>query len=93
MFVILIVRSLQEEAVVAEWFDAYKDPEVRKLAMGRLLNSISLRMHSKADKGDRDPLKIAIHTCHDTSLAGLCQTLDVFDGRCVLNATSTLLSI
>ncbi|KAF8317194.1 phosphoglycerate mutase-like protein [Clavulina sp. PMI_390] len=70
-----------EEAIVAEWFDGYKHPEVRKLAMGRLLSDISTRMQKKAEKGDKDPLKIAIHACHDTSLAGMQQTLDVFDGR------------
>jgi len=75
-----VMRPL-EEAVVAEWFEAFKDPEVRKLAMGRLLSSISARMQSKADRGDQDPLKIAIHACHDSSLAGMCQTLDIFDGR------------
>jgi len=69
---------------VAQQFGGYKDPEVRKLAMGRFLSSLSARMQSKADRGDRDPLKIAIYACHDTSLAGLCQTLDVFDGRHVL---------
>ena len=69
---------------MAQQFGGYKDPEVRKLAMGRFLSSLSARMQSKADRGDRDPLKIAIYACHDTSLAGLCQTLDVFDGRHVL---------
>ena len=59
---------------------------MRKLATGRLLSSLSARMQSKADRGDRDPLKIAIHACHDTSLAGLCQTLDVFDGRYVFKS-------
>lgn len=49
--------------------------------MGRLLGELSKRMQQKAERGDQDPLKIAVHACHDTSLAGLCQTLDVFDGR------------
>lgn len=68
---------------MAEWFDGYKTPEVRKLAMGRLLGELSRKMQHKASYGEKDPLKIAVHACHDTSLAGLCQTLDVFDGRYV----------
>ncbi|KAF9517796.1 hypothetical protein BS47DRAFT_1371232 [Hydnum rufescens UP504] len=75
-----IMRPI-EEAVVAEWFDGYKNDEVRRLAVGRLLEELSSRMASKASKGNADPLKIAINACHDTSLAGLSQTLDVFDGR------------
>jgi len=38
-------------------------------------------MKNKAAKGDADPLKLAIHGCHDASLAGMAQTLDVFDGQ------------
>src|SRR5258708_19323183 len=38
-------------------------------------------MKNKAAKGDADPLKLVIHGCHDTSLAGMAQTFDVFDGQ------------
>lgn len=58
-----------------------KDERVRRLAQGRLLDELATRMGDKASKGTDDPLKIAINACHDTSLAGMCQTLDVFDGR------------
>lgn len=57
--------------------------------MGRLLGELSSRMQRKAQYGLEDPLKIAVHACHDTSLAGLCQTLDVFDGRLVQYSSST----
>ncbi|KAF8327226.1 phosphoglycerate mutase-like protein [Cantharellus anzutake] len=70
-----------EKAVVAEWFDGYKDEEVRRLAQGRLLSELVVRLRNKAFNGDHDPLKLTLHGCHDTSLAGMAQTLDVFDGR------------
>lgn len=58
-----------------------KDEEIRRLAQGRLLSELAARMNHKATEGGADPLKLAIHGCHDTSLAGMAQTLDVFDGR------------
>jgi hypothetical protein len=47
--------------------------------MGRLLEDLTRKMQRKADLGDRDPLKILVHSTHDTALAALCATLDVFD--------------
>jgi acid phosphatase len=47
--------------------------------MGRLLDDLARKMQRKVDLGDRDPLKILVHTTHDTGLAALCSTLDVFD--------------
>lgn len=41
-------------------------------------------MMSKVNQGDKDPLKILVHSTHDAALAGLTATLDVFDERCVL---------
>lgn len=76
-----------EDAVVAEWFSGYHDPdpekrsEFRRLAMGRLVNDLSRRMSSRAEKGEQDPLKFAVYATHDTALAGLLNTLDCFDGR------------
>jgi len=61
--------------------DVNKDEEIRRLAQGRLLSELAARMNHKATEGGADPLKLAIHGCHDTSLAGMAQTLDVFDGR------------
>ncbi|KZT41598.1 phosphoglycerate mutase-like protein [Sistotremastrum suecicum HHB10207 ss-3] len=70
-----------ERAVVTEWFAGYKTEEFRRLAMGRLLDDLSRKMTHKADYGEKDPLKILIHSTHDTALAGLASTLDVFDER------------
>ncbi|CDW99522.1 hypothetical protein [Sporisorium scitamineum] len=76
-----------EDAIVAEWFSGYNaaDPdkraEFRRLAMGRFVNDLANRMSSRAEKGQQDPLKFAVYATHDTALAGLLNTLDVFDGR------------
>jgi acid phosphatase len=62
---------------------ADKTEEVRRLGMGRLLDDMSRKMQSKAEHGSADPLKILVHSTHDTALAGLASTLDVFDDKCV----------
>ncbi|KAF5383312.1 hypothetical protein D9615_005006 [Tricholomella constricta] len=67
-----------ERAVVSEWF-ADKTEEVRRLGMGPLLDDMTRKMQHKVDKGAHDPLKILVHSTHDTALAALCSTLDVFD--------------
>ncbi|CAL1708943.1 unnamed protein product [Somion occarium] len=74
------VVDVIEKAVVQEWF-ADKTEEVRRLGMGRLLSDLSAKMASKVEKGDQDPMKILIHSTHDTALAGLCSTLDVYDEK------------
>ncbi|KAJ3918747.1 histidine phosphatase superfamily [Lentinula edodes] len=74
------VIDIIEKAVVAEWF-ADKTEEVRRLGMGRLLDDLSTKMQHKAAHGDKDPLKILVHSTHDTALAGLASTLDVFDDK------------
>lgn len=51
--------------------------------MGRLLDDLATKMQQKATQGVRDPLKIAVHSTHDTALAGLASTLDVFDDKYV----------
>ncbi|THH31001.1 hypothetical protein EUX98_g3181 [Antrodiella citrinella] len=75
------VIDVIERAVVQEWFGGYKTEEVRRLGMGRLLSDLSKKMSTKAEKGADDPMKILVHSTHDTALAGLCSTLDVFDER------------
>ncbi|KAF8801095.1 phosphoglycerate mutase-like protein [Phlegmacium glaucopus] len=80
------VIDLIEKAVVNEWFAGKslctdKTEEVRRLGMGRLLEDLSRKMHHKAIYGSQDPLKILVHSTHDTALAGLCSTFDVFDDR------------
>jgi acid phosphatase len=49
--------------------------------MGRLLGDISQKMQTKIDRDIADPLKILVHSTHDTSLAAICATLDVFDEK------------
>ncbi|PCH44871.1 phosphoglycerate mutase-like protein [Wolfiporia cocos MD-104 SS10] len=74
------VMDLIEKAVVHEWF-ADKTEEVRRLGMGPLLSDLARKMQAKIEGSMQDPLKILIHSTHDTSLAALCSTLDVFDNR------------
>ncbi|KAG6915556.1 hypothetical protein DXG01_010961 [Tephrocybe rancida] len=64
--------------------DLDKTEEVRRLGMGRLLDDLTHKMQHKADNGARDPLKVLVHGTHDTALAALCTTLDVFDERQVV---------
>jgi len=49
--------------------------------MGPLLADLSQKMQHKVDRGAEDPLKILVHSTHDTALAALCSTLDVFDEK------------
>ncbi|THH11457.1 hypothetical protein EW146_g8034 [Bondarzewia mesenterica] len=72
-----------EKAVVNEWFAGYKMEEVRRLGMGRLLSDMTQKFELKAREGtgtQRTP-KILVHSTHDSALAGLANTLDVFDDR------------
>ncbi|TFK71894.1 phosphoglycerate mutase-like protein [Pluteus cervinus] len=69
-----------ERAVITEWFQD-KTEEGRRLGMGRLLEDLSRKMQSKVERGSTDPLKMLVHSTHDTALAALCQTLDVFDNK------------
>ncbi|TCD67802.1 hypothetical protein EIP91_011930 [Steccherinum ochraceum] len=78
---VLDVIVCSERAVVQEWFAGYKTEEVRRLGMGRLLSDLTRKMSSKAEKEEADKMKILVHSTHDTALAGLCSTLDVFDDR------------
>ncbi|KAI0340408.1 phosphoglycerate mutase-like protein [Trametopsis cervina] len=75
------VMDVIEKAVVHEWFGGYDSEEVRRLGMGRLLNDISAKMQSKASRGADDQMRLLVHSTHDTTLAGICATLDVFDER------------
>ncbi|KAH7910360.1 histidine phosphatase superfamily [Hygrophoropsis aurantiaca] len=69
-----------ETAVSSEWF-AVKDEESRRLGMGRLLADVSQKMQHKVKKGPQDPMKILVHATHDSTLAALCSTFDVFDEK------------
>ena len=81
------VMNRVERAVVDEWFIGYRAEDdklrqqYRRLAMGRLLNDLSKQLNEKAAHPSKAPLKLAVYSAHDTSLAGLLSTLDVFDNR------------
>ncbi|PFH47755.1 hypothetical protein AMATHDRAFT_66976 [Amanita thiersii Skay4041] len=75
-----VIVDTIERGIVAEWFaGTYKTEEVRRLGMGPLLSDVARKMQQKADKRDQDPLKLLIHATHDTAIAAICATLDVFD--------------
>lgn len=59
--------------------------EVRRLGMGRLLADVSTKMQKKANEGAGDQMRLLVHSTHDTTLAGICATLDVFDEKCGLS--------
>ena len=56
--------------------------------MGRLLGDIASKMHQKTKENlpsnsiSEETPKILMHSTHDTALAALTSTLDVFDDRC-----------
>lgn len=58
-----------------------KTEEVRRLGIGRMLDQLMFKMTRKVEMGERDPLKLLVHSTHDTMLAAVCNTLDVFDDR------------
>ena len=58
-----------------------RNEEVRRLGMGPLLSDLTRKLQAKAEKGDADPTKILVHSTHDTCLAGLSNTLDIFDEK------------
>ena len=55
--------------------------EVKRLGMGPLLSEISTKMQQKVAKRDDDPLRILVYGIHDTTLAGICASLDVYDQK------------
>ncbi|KAG8970739.1 hypothetical protein FRC03_004121 [Tulasnella sp. 419] len=75
------VQDVIESACCKEYFSAYQDHEFRTLGMGPLLDDLQAKMQKKVTTGNGDKLKIAVMSCHDTGLAGLLSTLDVFDQR------------
>ncbi|KAF5336555.1 hypothetical protein D9611_006525 [Ephemerocybe angulata] len=69
-----------ERAVVTEWFSD-KTEEVRRLGMGRLFDDMLSKMQRKVEQSEKDPLRILVHSTHDTAIAAIHQTLDVFDDK------------
>jgi acid phosphatase len=49
--------------------------------MGPLLDDLQRKMQKKVDDGDKEQLKLFVYSTHDTALAGLLSSLDVFDHR------------
>ncbi|KIJ14520.1 hypothetical protein PAXINDRAFT_12617 [Paxillus involutus ATCC 200175] len=74
------VIDLIETAVSDEWF-TIKSEEGRRLGMGRLLAEVSTKMQNKIEQAKADPLKILVYGTHDSTLAALCNTFDVFDDK------------
>ncbi|KAF7289915.1 Acid phosphatase [Mycena indigotica] len=89
------VIDVIEQAVVNEWFAGqtslyavfrrliflgYKTQEVRRLGMGPLLSDLSQKLQQKVDRPNDLP-KLLVHSTHDTALAAMCNTLDVFDDK------------
>ncbi|KAJ3543988.1 hypothetical protein NMY22_g2946 [Coprinellus aureogranulatus] len=72
--------DLIERAVTAEWFSD-KTVEVRRLGLGRLFEDMLKKMDTKVEKSEKDPLKILVHATHDTAIAAIHQTLDVYDEK------------
>ncbi|KAM0791655.1 hypothetical protein ACM66B_006091 [Microbotryomycetes sp. NB124-2] len=77
-----VLRTL-EAAVVHEWFDVYSNFEFRKLAMGRLLGDLKAALVRKAqDPSEKsEKARLSLYACHDTSVGGILNALDAFDGR------------
>ena len=58
-----------------------KTEEGRRLGMGPLLSDMTRKMQHKSDFGNSNPTKILVHSTHDTALAAIASTLDVFDEK------------
>ncbi|KAK0526867.1 hypothetical protein OC835_005150 [Tilletia horrida] len=77
--------EVANRALLAEWFSGYNDPdperalEYRRLSMGRLLSELQERLDAKAKAPEKESLRLSIYSTHDTTLAGVLSTLDVFD--------------
>jgi acid phosphatase len=52
--------------------------------MGRLLADVSTKMQHKVQFDSKDPAKLLVHTTHDSTLAALLCTFDVFDEKFVI---------
>ncbi|KAF8550160.1 phosphoglycerate mutase-like protein [Imleria badia] len=75
------VVDLIESAVSDEWFTIFKSEKGRRLGMGRLLADMTTKMQARVQQGEKNPLKILVYSTHDSTLAALCSTFDVFDEK------------
>lgn len=76
--------TLRRHNILLTFLPLDKTEEVRRLGMGLLLSDLSRKMSRKVKLGDQDPVKILVHSTHDTAIAALCSTLDVYDELCAL---------
>lgn len=62
-----------EAGVCHEWFDAYESREFARLSMGRLLGDLREKMELKVKDPaeEKEKLRLAVYSCHDTSLGGI----------------------
>ncbi|KEI39681.1 uncharacterized protein L969DRAFT_87674 [Mixia osmundae IAM 14324] len=72
----VVLRTL-ERAVLAEFFNGYRSPEFKRLAMGRLTGDMLESFKRKAAQPTSEKLRLALHSCHDTTLGGLTRTFGV----------------
>lgn len=49
--------------------------------MGRLFSDLHSHLSSKINNPESDKLKLSINSCHDTSVAGIMNAMEVFNGR------------
>lgn len=69
---------------------ADKTEEVRRLGMGPLLSDMTRKMQEKVKNKESDPLKVLVHSTHDTAVAAITSTFDVFDERYVFRTSHRL---
>lgn len=62
-----------------EWFNAYASRQFAQLSVGRLWADLLDRFDTRLN--GRDPLKLGLYACHDTTLAGMLKVLDIYDDR------------
>ncbi|WFD42613.1 acid phosphatase [Malassezia psittaci] len=80
------IMDQMETAVIHEWFAGYqaKDPiertQYRRLAMGELLSSLYGRF-DQSIQNPQQPIRLSILCGHDSTLVGILQCLDCFNGK------------
>jgi len=69
-----------EELLVMHYWNAFEDPEMCRLSIGRFLKEIVDNVQKKANA--KSDLKVIIYSAHDTTVAPLLAALKVFDHKC-----------
>lgn len=60
-----------------------KSEEFRRLGFGNLFADLLRRMEHKVEHGEKDALKILVHSTHDTGIAPLASSLGIYDEKYV----------